>query len=133
MSDEFNWLHLSDLHTGLSSQGWLWPNFKTAFYEDLVRLHDKAGPWHAVIFSGDLVQSGKADEFKKLNEILDELWDRLGELGSSPILFPIPGNHDLARPDEKEPVARVLRRWWDEPSVREEFWSDASSRGHSAA
>jgi hypothetical protein len=31
----FNWLHLSDLHQGLTSQDWLWTNIETAFFEDL--------------------------------------------------------------------------------------------------
>ncbi len=30
----FNWLHLSDLHVGMSDQDWLWPTLKHSFYAD---------------------------------------------------------------------------------------------------
>src|SRR5262249_54401054 len=40
----FGWLHLTDLHFGMSGQKCLWPNIEEAFFKDLKSLHGKAGP-----------------------------------------------------------------------------------------
>lgn len=122
-----NWLHLTDLHCGMYGQEHRWPNVRDAFFADLERQHEKSGPWHVVLFTGDLVQRGAPDEFKKLNELLGTLWERLSELGSHPFLLPIPGNHDLVRPSEKSPSVRLLAKWSDNPEIHEEFWEDANS------
>jgi 3',5'-cyclic AMP phosphodiesterase CpdA len=71
---EFKWVHLSDLHVGMSDQDWLWPTFKRSLYDDLKRLHDRVGAWDTIIFSGDLTQRGARAEFDKLDAILGELW-----------------------------------------------------------
>lgn len=42
----FSWLHLTDLHQGMATQDWLWPNVREVFHEDLGKLHDACGPWH---------------------------------------------------------------------------------------
>ncbi|MGJ0489618.1 metallophosphoesterase [Methylobacter sp.] len=125
--NSFTWLHLSDLHTGMTNHGWLWPTFKRAFFEDIKRLHSKTGNWDIVIFSGDLTQKGSSDEFEKLNNILLELWEEFRKLGFSPKLFTVPGNHDLSRPSEIEPGALLLNRWWDEKIVREDLWNNVNS------
>jgi len=31
----FRWLHLSDLHVGLSNQDWMWPSLKHLLFDDL--------------------------------------------------------------------------------------------------
>ena len=56
-----SWLHLTDLHVGMSEQAHLWPNVRNAFLTDLERLCAKTGPWSLVFFTGDLVQSGSAE------------------------------------------------------------------------
>ena len=100
----FNWLHLTDLHWGQTGQEHLWPEIRDQFFDDLNDLHAKCGPWQAVLFSGDLVHQGKAEEFKQLEqEVLVPLWKRLKELGSGDAtLLAVPGNHDLQRPDLKK-------------------------------
>ena len=104
----FNWLHLTDLHFGVSGQPPLWPNIKHAFFDDLARTHERTGPWHVVLFSGDLVQQGSRDEFQKLEEqVLAPLWKQMKQLGSEPQLLSVPGNHDLVRPDSKKPTAAL--------------------------
>lgn len=125
-AQEISWLHLSDLHAGLRPQGWLWPNVKSAFLDDLRRLHKSAGPWDLVIFSGDMVQKGDAQEFSKFDEIISEIWQVFQELGLNPPLFVSPGNHDLVRPDKDGPAALVMKRWFQEESVREGIWDPAS-------
>ena len=104
----FNWLHLTDLHFGVSGQPPLWPNIKHTFFDDLARTHEHTGPWQVVLFSGDLVQQGSRDEFQKLEEqVLAPLWEQMKQLESEPQLLSVPGNHDLVRPDSKKPTAAL--------------------------
>jgi hypothetical protein len=123
----FSWLHLTDLHYGLSGQAPLWPNVKESFFEDLSRLHEHTGPWSVVLFSGDLVQQGTRDEFTKLEElVLGPLWAWMKTLGSEPHLLAVPGNHDLIRPDSKKPSAalRQLLRRDGFAEIADEFFED---------
>jgi internalin A len=124
----FNWLHLSDLHFGLGGQAPLWPNVRSVFFDDLARIHEKSGPWHAVLFTGDLVQSGKADEFAQLEDkVLVSIWKKLGELGSAgAVLLTVPGNHDLLRPAAHKPTAalRQLSRKDGFAEIAGEFWDE---------
>lgn len=128
-SPSFSWLHLTDFHFGLKGQNCLWPNLRQPFLDDLKELHDKTGPWDAVLFTGDLVQQGKSDEFRGMQqEVLSKLWDKLAELGSGDaVLLAVPGNHDLFRPDPKEDnpaidtlldndgYQRNVGKFWDKP------------------
>jgi predicted MPP superfamily phosphohydrolase len=123
----FSWLHLTDLHQGMREQHWLWPGVREIFFADLKRLHDKCGPWDLVLFTGDLTQQGSAQEFQKLDQLMKELWDYFDKLGSSPKLLAVPGNHDLVRPNKKEPAVRLLQDWLNKPDIQEEFWEDMES------
>jgi HipA-like protein len=119
-------LHLTDLHQGLSDQAWMGPSVKHAFFEDLARLHEKAGPWDLVLFTGDLTQRGKREEMDRLTDTLEALWRRLEQLGSRPILVAVPGNHDLVRP-ARSPLLVSLRHWGDDPDVGRMFWEDGEN------
>jgi hypothetical protein len=124
---KFRWLHLTDLHYRLSDQRPLWPNVTQAFFDDLGRLHEHCGPWQAILFTGDFVQSGAADDFKRLDaDVLTPLWGRLQELGSEPVLLAVPGNHDLVRPEPAKPPAalRQLLRKGGFHEIADEFWSE---------
>ena len=94
----FGWLHFTDLHQGLDAQGWLWPGVREILFADLEKLHERCGPWDFVLFSGDLTQHGKPEEFEQLNRTLAHIWDHLKTLGSEPSLLTVPGNHDLVHP-----------------------------------
>jgi tetratricopeptide (TPR) repeat protein len=125
----FSWLHLTDLHFGLKGQDCLWKNLRQPFLDDLAELHELTGPWQAVLFTGDLVQQGKSDEFREMQkEVLDRLWQRLAELGSgAAVLLAVPGNHDMFRPNPSEDNAaidallaldgfqRIAPKFWDNP------------------
>lgn len=117
-------LHFTDIHAGMASQDWLWPTAKKGLFEDLARVHDKVGGLDLVIFSGDLTQKATSDEYTKLNDVLCELWNLFKSHGSTPRLFPVPGNHDLARPKPMDPTAQMMKRWWESPDVRSAFWKD---------
>lgn len=121
--DAFNWLHLSDLHWGQTGQKHLWPSVRKAFFDDLEKLHAKCGPWHAVLFTGDLVQKG--EQFDAMEEtVLKPLWERLRELGSDPVLLAVPGNHDLQRPDGKtyEAAVDMLLAQSGFQQIAKKFW-----------
>lgn len=123
----FGWLHLTDLHFGMSGQRWLWPNVKEEFFRDLTHLHEKVGPWELVFFTGDFVQRGGADEFVGLDRLLAGLWEHLRGLGSDPVLLAVPGNHDLVRPDPARAAVAALRTGWDDQHVQEKFWGKGNS------
>ena len=80
----FGWLHLTDFHQGMSNASWLWPNVRAKLLDDLDRLHAQCGPWDLVFFTGDLTQRGAQEEFEQLDRTLDQIWTRLGRLGSTP-------------------------------------------------
>ncbi|MBI3269315.1 MAG: metallophosphoesterase [Planctomycetes bacterium] len=127
-SASFSWLHLSDLHQGMTDQGRLWPTVQSVFLDDLAHVRAAVGPWDLVLFTGDLTQRGAPDEFTALGGTLDRIWRRFTELTASPLLLAVPGNHDLIRPNPKLPEVKVLNQLWGEASVRAEFWRDPASR-----
>jgi tetratricopeptide (TPR) repeat protein len=123
----FSWLHLTDFHYGLKGQDSLWPTLRKPFLDSLAPLHDRCGPWDAVLFTGDLVQSGESAQFKEMQaEVLDPLWEKLTELGSgNAVLLAVPGNHDLFRPNSKEDNAAIdaLLEKDGFPRIKEKFWN----------
>lgn len=123
----FSWLHLTDLHMGMDDHRLHLPDVQEALFADLTVLHAKSGPWDAVLFTGDLTQRGTKEQFEDLRRvILAPLFERLRELGSTPVLIPVPGNHDLARPEATDPALASLLRWHDDDSadLRKRFWQD---------
>lgn len=126
-TNKFSWLHLSDLHIGQKSQ-WLWPNFKAIFLEDLRRLSSEAGPIDLVIFSGDLTQCGEKSQYESLTRELKEIWEILDKFGQSPLLFTVPGNHDLVRPQANDARMKVLTSWNNDSGVVSEFWGDKNNQ-----
>ncbi len=128
MSDKrLSWLHLSDLHAGAAGQEWVWPTLKTVFLEDLKRLHQKTGDWQVVIFSGDLSQRGEKADYDQVTEALLDIWRVQGELGFTPALFAVPGNHDLGRPSSTDPTAIAMKTWWQEEGIRKDLLTRADS------
>lgn len=91
-----NWLHLTDFHCDAPGQVWLQEAVKDAFFADLTSLSRVCGPWDLVFFTGDLAYSGC--EYSNVHLLFDKLWDKFHDLGCDPILFAVPGNHDLQRP-----------------------------------
>ncbi|WP_080747000.1 metallophosphoesterase family protein [Comamonas thiooxydans] len=122
MSKGFNWLHISDLHAGQSTQDWLWPTLQSQFFSDIKRLINQVGTIDLVIFSGDLTQSGSEDDFSELHKILIKIWAELKSLGSTPELFMVPGNHDLVRPKAGNINALALKSWWTDGETKKTFW-----------
>ncbi|MFM0395895.1 metallophosphoesterase [Paraburkholderia phytofirmans] len=127
MKKQFSWLHLSDLHIGQTHQRW-WPNFKNIFHKDLRRLVNEVKPLDVVIFSGDLTQRGDNDEYAALTRELSELWEIFSEADHHPVLFTVPGNHDLVRPPENDARVKLLKQWGTDPDIQREFWSETNNQ-----
>jgi hypothetical protein len=125
--NKISWLHLTDLHRGMTAQGWLWPNVEQQFFRDMAVLHEKSGPWDFLIFSGDLVQTGAAKEFQRLDYTLKRIYEKINSLGSDPVLLSVPGNHDLRRPSKDDAAFKKLLRFHKDKAVRDEFWNEANS------
>jgi tetratricopeptide (TPR) repeat protein/predicted phosphodiesterase len=131
-TSSFSWLHLTDFHYGLKGQDCLWPTLREPFLDSLAALHERCGPWDAVLFTGDFVQSGESAQFKKMQaEVLNPLWERLRELGSGDaVLLAVPGNHDLYRrtdPQEDNPALDVLEEKDGFKRIEAKFWDQPAS------
>lgn len=125
MSESINWILLTDLHLGIDDQSWLWPKVKHDLFKDIARMADQVGGWDLVFFTGDFVQTGKRIEFDSLNKEIEELWKVLSKSGTTPLLCPVPGNHDLTRPPKESAVFRTLTQlWWTDEKLRNTFWRD---------
>jgi hypothetical protein len=131
---EFTWLHLTDLHTGMDESAHLWPGVEDKFYEDLhfLLVEEQVGPLDMVLFTGDFVQSGRRDEFERVDIILEKLWRQFREMKSAPVLLAVPGNHDLVRPVNTvlnpNPALDTLQYLWDKKSrIRNAFWNNEYS------
>jgi hypothetical protein len=73
--------------------------------------------------------SGTRAQFDKLTEALQQLLARLADLGSTPVLLAVPGNHDLQRPNERAPEVRALLNWLHDQDLRGTlFWHDADGK-----
>ncbi len=106
----FGWLHFTDLHRGMTSQKRWWSDWERKLSDDLRSRHPHAGPWDAVLFTGDLTDRGTKDHFEQLDGFLAKLWGLFEELqqGHPVALLAVPGNHDLQRSLALQgPVSRV--------------------------
>ena len=116
-------IHLTDIHVGITGENWLYPNIEEKFFEDLRSQHRRSGPYDLLIFTGDLTQKGSKEEFDRFQQRLDRIFDVLRKEGSTPLLLAVPGNHDLERPKDKL-VVKTSRTWGDKDSkeIGDEFY-----------
>lgn len=120
-------LHISDLHCGVK---WAshWPNAREVLENDIKKLVDRDGAADLVIFTGDITQCGKEDEFGQATMVLERLLRVAGRKPSEPPpLVVVPGNHDLIRPDVKSPTALALRTQYADDQFQEWLWNDTDS------
>ncbi len=105
---------------------------KIALFEDLRRVHDLRGGWDVVLFTGDMVFSGKVEEYAELDTRLSELWVMFGELGCAPALYVVPGNHDLTRSTRPSAAERMLLQPGQYTPVRDELFRGNEPDGRKA-
>ena len=126
----FRWLHFSDLHIGSDGTSTLWSNFQDDLKTDLSRVHSLTGNWDVVFITGDIAFSGRPDQFEQATDNLRCLWEFFRrELGFTPPIFCVPGNHDLRRPNSELPINMVLSNmyWSDKERVRKTFWDSPNN------
>jgi predicted MPP superfamily phosphohydrolase len=126
---EFNWLHLTDLHWGMKGFEDRWWNVEQDFFNDLTNLINNAelGSLDLVLFTGDLVYSGRSEEFQAVDrDLLPRLWDKFNEMDFNPKLLAVPGNHDLLRPEKSSTLLNLVYLW-NNDLVRKPFWEDRES------
>ena len=99
------------------------------FLKDLERCGE-SGPWDIVIFSGDLSFSGKRDQFQQVEGFIQDLPDRIGQLGlGDPLFLAVPGNHDLRRPVATNPVAITLSNLTAlAPATADPVWTEIATK-----
>jgi len=127
MANGISWLHLTDLHWGSGGFADSWGSVRSKMGSDLQGLIEKlGGELDLVLFTGDLTQSATAEQFEGLNGFLDDLWALFKEIGCSPKLFAVPGNHDLVRPSgpELQDVPyNLLKDSWSKEYHQKSFWN----------
>lgn len=125
------WLAISDLHASASGAPALSKHADDELRRDLERVHKHAGPFDVVLCTGDVVHGGTREDFEVLDDEMHALFRHLAELGSRPGLLVVPGNHDLARPDERSPAVRPLLQWSHDHELRRNlFWHDTNGRAY---
>nr|WP_320022757.1 metallophosphoesterase [uncultured Draconibacterium sp.] len=124
---QINWIHITDLHVGVSGYDILFPKLKHEFEKDLILMIRKLGKIDIVFFTGDITQAGKKEEFDQANVYINELWKIFKKYNSNPILVCVPGNHDLERPDKNRAVAKLIRDYHKDKENRELFWQDGDN------
>ncbi len=117
------WLHFSDFHCGQQRLGNFFGNIEEKLCDDLKKLQKDHGPPDVIFFSGDLTQGGKSQEYEIFNTMLDRIYTNC--LHSKPVLLPVPGNHDLNRPDPTLPEIILLSEWTNRhDDVQPLFWEN---------
>lgn len=109
---ELGWIHLTDLHAGQPKEGGRVPEIEAPLIDDLRRMV-AGGPgrpplWiDVVFFTGDIAFKGIAEEFGQATALLGRVLGAIRRMNAAagapeprhtPLLVPVPGNHDLARP-----------------------------------
>lgn len=131
-SPPIRWLHLSDLHVGSPGRASWW-RVREDFWRSLESVAVKVGgPPDLLLFTGDLVWKGSRKQYDDLDRFLDALREHLGRVfgHADPLLLPVPGNHDIARPEggSLRRELALLKRY-DEMSdddvrdLREQIWT----------
>lgn len=105
------WLHLTDLHIGQPREGGRLANIEREFVADLEKVVKQTQrPIRIVFFSGDIAFRGSDGEYVRATAMLGRICNHIRRLNKAisgsedptPVLVPVPGNHDLARPSKAD-------------------------------
>lgn len=105
------WLHLSDWHqNGIQFDRRVVRDALKEDIENRSALSEKLSTVDFVIFSGDLSNRGKSEEFQKAREqLLDPLLEACGQSQNPDRFFIVPGNHDL----DRDSFNQWQKEFWD--------------------
>ncbi len=130
----FNFLHFTDLHAGHPGFDAAFDRIQSCLLDDIKQLEQRMGVnWDAVLFSGDLVFSGKvkgkSNCFKKLDLVLKALNQHWSSQGNFPPLLAVPGNHDVDWLTKDSTVKEILG-FGISPEKAACLWNGNSSSPH---
>lgn len=108
-----SWLHISDLHMG---PGGRWDVSRDKALRELKQHATLRGPPDLIAVTGDLSDSGQKAQFDRVSRALDEIRHAVG---GDPVIIPVPGNHDLARPNPASPQAQAFARYRRDRGLRQ--------------
>lgn len=111
--DNKTFLHLSDIHFDAASGEVLDINrdLRNQLQRDVINeLKPQVGTFNGVLITGDIAYSGKATEYERAKQWLDELCKSIG--CSEHEVWVVPGNHDVERPkiDNSKPLRDIHER-----------------------
>ncbi len=115
------WLHLSDLHAGSRGRS-VFNQLLEDLEADIAQMSRRMEAPDLIFFTGDLAFSGR--EYDAVDEVLTRIagWlQRHYPRALRPLLFAVPGNHDLQRPEGVSKLSyRILRHYHeiDDPDVQ---------------
>ncbi len=111
------WLHCSDLHAGAGDPAQRQQRL-VALQADIEEMTARIGWPDLILFSGDLAVSGR--EYDEVDRVLEAILGAVAQVAPdapAPLLFAVPGNHDVVRPsadDEDDRLyyaCKVLRNY----------------------
>jgi formylglycine-generating enzyme required for sulfatase activity/predicted MPP superfamily phosphohydrolase len=119
--EHITWIHLSDYHAGQRGTA-ARARIDEVLERSITQMATRLGLPDLLLFTGDLVFSGKPEEYEQVDALLDRIdaW-----LGVELPVFAVPGNHDLARPTGADALGYfVLKHYEDEDAkeLHEELW-----------
>lgn len=122
-----HWMHISDLHRGQERTEEVWSVVRQEIHNDVKAQIRNNGSIDLVIFSGDMAFSGTADEFLSVQKELERLWATFSEVGATPKLFIVPGNHDLVRPSKTSALLNFADILRSKEDIRDELINGGAS------
>ncbi|MFE7274518.1 metallophosphoesterase [Streptomyces sp. NPDC057623] len=112
--NSITWWQLSDLHWPCSPEPER-EQYIAVLLDHLRDVHANEGSPDFVIFTGDIAQSGRAEEYDSVSEVLfAPLRAIVGE--DTPLLF-VPGNHDMDREEAQFKAAHLVTDLKDADAV----------------
>ena len=125
---EITYIHFSDLHIGDQLAVPLLSHVKDELLSDLEFIKKELGHVDIVFMTGDLVQTGAEKEFSEFEVFFDSLMQVLSDKGKVPVVFFVPGNHDLARTsDPANSTHQVIKNWISNSELQDGyFWNKDS-------
>ena len=124
------WLHIADLHLGARSEAEV-DQLVGEFLDSLARRPAGVATIDLVLVSGDITHTGSHLEFAAATRIITRI---LAVLPAA-LMIPVPGNHDVRRPDDDAALAYGSFDDYDEGeanrhvrTLRRQLWEDPKSK-----
>lgn len=128
----FTWMHLSDIHIGhpVPKHAQALPLILKSLRDDLEHVGKNIGLTEidAMFVTGDVVWSGKSDQYAEAKTKLLEITQHVGLNAEN--VFIVPGNHDVDRDVDKKnrSTARIIKTVRNQLETLDEILSDKLSR-----